>query len=357
MNLPYKELIARLIAGSPFEIDTDIQLKGRMPTSASSNFLTNKEQGDWAEEVILNAINEFSDEFRAMKYGTDDSLAAGDPGFREFYQLYQKELNTIGKKPDILIFRLDDVAVDEELDLDDPDLVSSAIAAIEVRSSSFRAVSYSDFMTARTSQAEAECIRLQRIILQEPYNSALAERRPELHKMIESASLDTFRELSFNVPGWRTGQTPRELNGYLKELKSHMKTLQTRDYLSITPKVEDIALVNRWIQTFGVPHFYLQVFFDKAYVIPFEDILRITSDPKNEDMVFSVERDVQNQGKTTIKINVQVGKEILSRIDMPDHQSAMKELERGRLLFYVTFQGGRGYLDPEIFSQDIVNAT
>ena len=109
-------------------------------------------------------------------------------------------------------------------------------------------------------------------------------------------------------------------------MKSHMKTLQTRDYLSITPKVEDIALVNRWIQTFGVPHFYLQVFFDKAYVIPFEDILKITADPKNEDMVFSVERDVQNQGKTTIKINVQVGKEIISRIDMPDHQSAMKEL-------------------------------
>ena len=193
MNLPYKELIARLIAESPFEIDTDIQLRGRMPTSASSNFLTNKEQGDWAEEVILNAINEFSDEFRAMKYGTDDSLAAGDPGFREFYQTYQKELNTIGKKPDILIFRLDDVSGDKECDLDDHDLVSSAIAAIEVRSSRFRAVSYANFMNERISQAESECIRLQQIILQEPYNRTLAERRPELYKMIESASLDTFR--------------------------------------------------------------------------------------------------------------------------------------------------------------------
>ena len=99
----------------------------------------------------------------------------------------------------------------------------------------------------------------------------------------------------------------------------------------------------------------MQVFFDKAYIISFEDILRITSDSKNEDVVFSVEHNVKNQGKTTIHVNVQVGKEILRRIDMPTHRSALKELERGRLLFYVTFEGGKGYLDAEIFSQEIIN--
>ncbi len=131
--------------------------------------------------------------------------------------------------------------------------------------------------------------------------------------------------------------------------------MHKRDYLSITPKLEDIALVNRWIQTFGVPHYYLQVFFDKAYVIPFRNILELTAAPENEDVIFSVERDVKNQGKTTIKVNVEVGKEVLRRIDMPEHQSALKELGRGRLLFYVTFQGGRGYLDPEVFSEEITN--
>ena len=131
--------------------------------------------------------------------------------------------------------------------------------------------------------------------------------------------------------------------------------LHKRDYLSITPKVEDLALVNRWIQHFNVRHFYLQVFFDKAYVIPFRSILEIASDPSKEDVVFSVERDIKNQGKTTIKINVQVGKEILGRIDMPEHRSAMKELDRGRLLFYVTFQNGRGYLDSKIFTTEVIH--
>ena len=112
--------------------------------------------------------------------------------------------------------------------------------------------------------------------------------------------------------------------------------------------------MNRWIQLFNVPHYYLQVFFDKAYVIPFREILEIASDPAKEDVVFSIEEDIKNQGKTTIKINVKVGREILGRIDMPEHRSAMKELQRGRLLFYVTFNGGKGYLDHEVFVNELI---
>ncbi len=41
---------------------------------------------------------------------------------------------------------------------------------------------------------------------------------------------------------------------------------------------------------------------------------------------------------------------------MPEHKSAMKELDRGRLLFYVTFEGGKGYLDNGIFMREVINA-
>ena len=98
MSETYKETIKRLIAESPYEIDTGVEVRGRLPTLASSEFLTNKEQGDWAEEIVFNAINEHSQEYRALKYGRDDSLAAGDPGFPEFFAAYQDELNNIGKK-------------------------------------------------------------------------------------------------------------------------------------------------------------------------------------------------------------------------------------------------------------------
>ena len=355
MNVTYREIIGGLIADAPFDIDTELEMTGAPPTQATSAFLTNKEQGDWAENVIHNAINENLAEYRSLKYGRDDSLAAGDPGWEDFYRDYQDELNAIGKKPDILIFRRGDIPDDHEPDLDDEGLVRKAIAAIEVRSSSFRSLKYAEFMNTRTRNAENECLRLQRLILCKPYSEALMEKRPEIYKMLEGASVGTFRELSFNVPGWRSSQTLRTLNGYLKDLKEQMKVLQKRDYLSITPKLEDIALVNRWIQNFGVPHYYLQVFFDKAYVVSFEEILRITSDPEKEDIVFTVAKHKKNQDKTIIHVNIVVGKEVLRRIDMPGHRSALKELERGRLLFYVTFVGGKGYLDADVFSQEVIN--
>ena len=355
MNKTYRETIQRLISESPFEIDTELQITGRIPTLATSAFLTNKQQGDWAEEIVCNAINEYSQEYRALKYGRDDSLDAGDPGFREFYAAYQDELNSVGKKPDILIFHRSDVPSESTYDLEDVEFVQSAIAAIEVRSSSFLATRYSDFMSERTHRAEAESARIQSLILREPYASLLLEKRPHLFKIISEASIDTFRELDFIARGWYSSQELRELSQYLKELKEQIKILQTRDYLSITPKLEDISVVNRWIQNFGVPHYYLQVFFDKGYIIPLKDILELTSDPKNEDVIFSVERNVKNQGKTTINMNIQVGREIIRRIDMPEHESVVKEQQRGRLLFYVTFKGGKGYLDPEVFSQEVAN--
>ena len=352
----YRDTILQLIQATPFEIDTDILIGGKIPTLANSQFLTNKEQGDWAEEIALTTINENSLGYRAVKYGRDDSLSAGDPGFREFYKEYQDELNDIGKKPDLLIFRCSDLPTSGEYDVEDTEFVQRAIAAIEVRSSSFLAERYSLFMAARNTAAENKCLVIRQQLLQEPYAELLAKRRPQIYEKLHSATVETFRELDFRRPNFSATQDLRDLSNLLRKLKDQIEILQTRDYLSITPKLEDLALVNRWIQTFGVRHYYMQVFFDKAYVIPFRHILEIVSDSDNEGPIFSVERDSGNQGKTTIKVDVQVGKEMLGRIDLPQHTSALKELERGRLLFYVTFQGGRDYLDQAVFLDEIINA-
>lgn len=79
-----------------------------MPTQASSEFITNKQQGDWAEDVIFRAINNNSSNIVAVKYGKSDDLVAGDIGFEQFFTNYQLELDTIGKRPDILLFNRDD---------------------------------------------------------------------------------------------------------------------------------------------------------------------------------------------------------------------------------------------------------
>jgi type II restriction enzyme len=39
--------------------------------------------------------------------------------------------------------------------------------------------------------------------------------------------------------------------------------------------------------------------------------------------------------------------QIAYKVDEPAHRSVRKEMNRGRLLFYVTFEGGTAYLDIE----------
>ena len=49
--------------------------------------------------------------------------------------------------------------------------------------------------------------------------------------------------------------------------------------------------------TYNVPHFYVQVFFDKVYGISFEYILSLLSNSNLEDDKFFVEQDIKNQNK------------------------------------------------------------
>lgn len=133
----YKEIILNkineLVSVTELPIDTDIEVKGRVPTSVSSEFITNKEQGDWAERVVYNAINTRQD-YIAVRYGRSDNLSAGDEGFKQFYEEYQRELNEIGKLPDLLVFHRHDYYEGIEKSTNG---IKKAICAIEVRSSSF----------------------------------------------------------------------------------------------------------------------------------------------------------------------------------------------------------------------------
>ena len=341
----YTTRIDNLIRRHPLEIDTDVIIQGRVPSAASSEFLTNKEQGDWAEKLVLASINASSPKYVALPYGRSDSIAAGDPGFADFYANYLNELNTIGKRPDILIFKREDAPVDGIVDVQDNELISKAVAAIEVRSSSFLSKKYAEFMERRETEALEACMKLKEEILAEPYGSILLRKKPETFAFLGAATPATFKELSVPNFPFRSSQELRFIAEKMKEIKKFNDVLRKRDYLSITPKKEDLALVNRWVQHYGVPHYYLQVFFDRGYVISFEKILEISSNTDLEGNVFSVEKDEKNQGKTTIKIDIKEAEPIIGRIDMPCHFSQMKELERGRLLFYVKFEGGQGFLD------------
>ena len=149
-----------------------------------------------------------------------------------------------------------------------------------------------------------------------------------------------------DAPGWRGSEELKKASDLIKEMNSALKEFKKRDFLSITPKVEDLKVVYKWIETYNVPHFYFQVFFDKVYGISFHKILELISNPElEENKYFIGDEDSKNQNKWTVKIDYKEGQEVGFKVDMPDHNSVMRKLDRGRLLFHVKFNGGTAYLD------------
>jgi len=288
--LSYKEYVNSLIQEIPDHIVnlTAKRKRGNPPTQAFSDFLTHSEQGDWAEVLFYNSLKALAIPYPyvPVRYGKSDKITAGDPNFREFYNSYQDELDSIGKRPDILLFAskhynskwLDDVSnlPREEL----LEIVPLALAGIEVRSSAY--------------------------------------------------------------------------------LTRKFVSKKERPFLSFTPKVEDLVIVLKWINTFDVPHYYLQVFFDAIYIIPFVEILLLLKDADFEEggskikgridneLAFVIEKNPKNQFKETIHIFVNQGYRLGDILEEPELVGKRKELSSGRLLHYVTFTGGKAKVDESI---------
>lgn len=150
--------------------------------------------------------------------------------------------------------------------------------------------------------------------------------------------------------------------------KFHPK--KDRPCLSFTPKVEDLLVILKWIETFNVPHYYVQVFFDSIYIIPFSEILTLlkTALPekrgkKNLKIIgfidgkpaFQIEKNPKNQYKETIHIFLNQGHLLSENISQPDLIGSRKELSGGRLLHYVSFLGGKTHIKEEILLNLIEN--
>ncbi|MEA1875173.1 MAG: AccI family restriction endonuclease [Bacteroidota bacterium] len=321
------------------------------PTQASSNFITNKEQGDWAEDLIFRAINETSKNYVAVRYGKSDDLIAGEKGFDEFYNDFQDELDTIGKRPDLLIFAKNDF--DSELGFDISKIahseiteyVKKAIAGLEIRSSAFLIDKYENEMQNRTITHLDKAIEIRDKILSEYFEILEHPKKKHFIEILKGINEDTIYAVSFRRPSWNSTNELQELTALFKELKENITIVQKRDYLSITPKVEDLKVVYKWTETFNVPHYYFQVFFDKSYGISFENILSLITETEKEGEFYEISKDIKNQNKTTIKINTRKTEQIAYKIEEPEHNSVRREMGRGRLLFYVTFDKGTAYLD------------
>jgi hypothetical protein len=332
------------------------------PTQASSNFITNKEQGDWAEDLIFRAINETSDNYVAVRYGKSDDLIAGDSGFDKFYTDFQDELDTIGKRPDLLVFKKADF--DEELGFDISKLehssiteyVKKSIAGLEIRSSAFLIDKYEKEMQDRTAFHLKEALIVKDKILAEYSDILKDDKKKHFIDILNSINEETISAINFRRPSWKATDRLQQLSLLFKDLKDNIKIVQKRDYLSITPKIEDVKVVYKWAETFNVPHYYFQVFFDKSYGISFKNILTLLTEADKEGTHYEISQDIKNQNKTTVKINTRNTNQVAYKVLEPEHKSVRREMGRGRLLFYVSFEKGTAYLDIDSL-KELLNIT
>lgn len=120
-----------------------------------------------------------------------------------------------------------------------------------------------------------------------------------------------------------------------------------RTFLSFTPKTEDLYLVDKWIQTYDVPHYYVQVFFDDLYAISFQRILEILKNPEEEDSSFFIEKNAKSQWKSTIHLDISKGVRLGSITENPSLTGEVYHIPNGRLIFYVKFGGGKLTLERD----------
>lgn len=249
--------------------------KPTVPTDARSEFLANRAMGDWAEQMLTAALVAAFPQWKVAQYGDTDRIAAGHPDFKATYLKGLEATRLFGKRPDLLIYPAAlglDLNFTTHGDAETDCVVRQAVAAIEVRSSKFEALTY---MKVRQQQ--------------------------------RAAGNTTSRE------------TP-----------------------SFTVKVEDLVIVYRWLERYGVSQSYVQVFFDSVFAINFLDIFATIATGTG----FSIETPAKSQEKATIMIPITRGLQIGVSTESPTFVAEHRITELGRHDAYVVPRGGGFVLDP-----------
>jgi hypothetical protein len=110
---------------------------------------------------------------------------------------------------------------------------------------------------------------------------------------------------------------------------------------NFTVKIEDLIIVYRWIENFGKPQAYAQVFLDVVYAIGFLDILRYIS----QASVIKIDKP-KRSGKITIMIPISSGTDIGRVSRYPKFEVVDRTTANGRHDIYAKPSNGEIKLDP-----------
>ncbi len=116
-----------------------------------------------------------------------------------------------------------------------------------------------------------------------------------------------------------------------------------RETPSFTVKVEDLIIVNRWLERHHIPQSYCQVFFDSIFAINFLKIFEIIGSGTG----FTIETPAKSQEKATIMIPITSGLQIGTATSLPEFRAEHRVTELGRHDAFVVPEGGGFSLDAE----------
>ena len=150
---------------------------------------------------------------------------------------------------------------------------------------------------------------------------------------------DLIKKASYAIEV-RSSKTKVKKYNYFK--KQNKGSNSFRKELSITPKVEDLPLVVKWITTFGVPHYYFQVCLDEVYGISFRRILEFVLNSGKKGIV---ERNRNNAEKATIHVPFSKAMKIGEFKEDVNFDLEIYEDERGRTNPYAIPKDGKLELD------------
>ena len=289
--MEYKDHIKDLSYKVPSNI-VNLQMtrrRGRAPSQAFSDFLTHSEQGDWAEALFFDSLKSSNISYVPIRYGKSDKITAGDPGFKDFYNSYQDELDSIGKRPDILLFNPNEYKEEWGDDISQfaPErlhaIAPHAIAAFEVRSSAY--------LTKKFVPKK-----------ERPFLS-FTPKMEDLLIVLKWINI-------FNVPHF-----------YVQVFFDAIYIISFSKILLLlkNAEIEEKGRVKKQIRAF-----------------------------LNDKPVFNIEKNPKNQYKETIHIFLNNGHVLSDDVKAPEPIGKRKELAGESIRHYVSFTGGGADIDAEV---------
>jgi hypothetical protein len=280
----------------------------RVPPPRGLDFLIRNEQGRWAEELVIETINNETD-FKAVRYGVSKAVIVGSyDKWVEYWEKYQS-VERYGKRPNVLIFRKDTFREFEE--------------ELKRHSDSFGDTS---------------------LIPEEIWEN-----------YVRKAACALEVEMSL----WKASRMPD------KDMKLPLRKLNVIAPM-IWVKEEDAIKLEGWMKRYNKLIYVIQVFYDLAYIASLQLIINKASRVKSAQSKEMKREVMKHEGlivesqkyvdeitgvattKTVYRLHPAAAMLFGELIEPPKINVEILEDERGKIIPFLRFSNGKLKINPRV---------